>query len=46
MSLGMRARAPGAHICLSGQAGFRDVAESEAMFLRLLDEFRARKVIP
>lgn len=28
------------------QAGFHDVVDSEAMFLRLFDEFRARKVIP
>lgn len=28
------------------QAGFGDVVDSEAMFLRLIDEFRARKVIP
>ncbi|RWR31290.1 SDR family oxidoreductase [Sinirhodobacter populi] len=28
------------------QAGFAPVVESEAMFLRLFDEFRARKVIP
>ncbi|MCX8999400.1 SDR family oxidoreductase [Rhizobiaceae bacterium BDR2-2] len=28
------------------QAGFQDVVDSEAMFLRLFDEFRARKVIP
>lgn len=28
------------------QAGFHDVIDSEAMFLRLFDEFRSRKIIP
>jgi hypothetical protein len=28
------------------QAGFHDIVDSEAMFLRLFDEFRTRKVIP